>query len=102
MFAPTDAAFAAWGQDSIIGLLADPDMLRDILLYHVVPGAVFDANAVTGLVGIDVQTGDGDTVQVNQRGETPFINNSRITTVDVQPVNGIIHVIDTVLIPLVY
>ncbi len=99
VFAPTDAAFAALGQETINTLLANPDVLRDILLYHVVPGAVFDSNAVTGLVGIDVQTGNGDTVQVNQRSTGLFINDSRITTVDVQATNGIIHVIDTVLIP---
>lgn len=99
VFAPTDAAFAALGQDTINTLLANPDVLRDILLYHVVPGAVFDSNAVTGLVGIDVQTGNGDTVQINQRGSGLFINDSRISAVDVQATNGIIHVIDTVLIP---
>lgn len=99
VFAPTDAAFAALGQDTINTLLADPDTLRDILLYHVLPGTVISGEQATGLVGIDVQAGNTDIVRLSQRDEGLFINDSRIVTTDVPAVNGIIHVIDAVLIP---
>lgn len=99
VFAPTDAAFAALGQDTIDALLADPETLKDILLYHVLPGVVISGEQATGLVGIDIQAGNSDIVRLSQRDSGLFINDSLIVTTDVQAVNGVIHVIDAVLIP---
>jgi len=99
VFAPTDAAFAALGQDTINALLEDPDTLKDILLYHVLPGVVISGEQATGLIGIDIQAGNTDIVRLSQRDSGLFINDSRIVTTDVQAVNGVIHVIDAVLIP---
>jgi len=99
VFAPTDAAFAALGQDTINALLADPETLKDILLYHVLPGTVISGEQATGLVGTDIQAGNTDIVRLSQGDNGLFINDSRIVTTDVQAVNGVIHVIDAVLIP---
>ena len=99
VFAPTDAAFAALGQDTINALLADPETLRDILLYHVIPGTVVDANSAIGLVGTSIQAGNGDRFVLEVRGEALFINDIQVIATDIRGVNGIIHVIDAVLIP---
>jgi len=99
VFAPTDEAFAALGQDTINALLADQAALRNILLYHVLPGTVVTAEQATGLVGIDVGTGNGQNVQFSQRDGGLFVNDSAIISADIPAVNGIIHVIDTVLLP---
>lgn len=99
VFAPTDDAFAALGSDTINALLADPDTLRDILLFHVIPGTVVDAATAVGLVGVDIHAGNGGLLQLEQRDDGLYINGAKITVTDVQAVNGIIHVIDAVLIP---
>jgi len=99
VFAPTDEAFAALGQETIDALLSDPETLRDILLYHVVPGTVIDANSAIGLVGTSIQAGNGDRFELRLEGESLFINDSLVTATDIRGVNGIIHVIDRVLTP---
>ena len=97
VFAPTDAAFEAAGID----LAAfDNDeanaTLADVLLYHVIEGAVDAANVTDGLVATAV---NGDNVSFTVTNGTVMINDATVTTADVIASNGIIHVIDTVLTP---
>ncbi len=99
VFAPTDDAFAALGQDTIDALLADPDTLKNILLYHVVADVAVDSSAALSLAGSSVTVANGDAVQVSVKGDTLFINDAAVTVTDINATNGVIHVIDTVLIP---
>ena len=99
VFAPTNAAFEALGQDTIDALLADPDTLRDILLLHVLPGRIVDAATALTLVGYDIQAGNGDILIISQDGDSLSINGSNIVATDIQAVNGVIHVLDKVILP---
>ncbi len=91
VFAPTDAAFAALGVD--LASLSNED-LTNILLYHVVPASVFSSDLTEG----SVQTANGSTVNVSLDGGAK-INDSNVIIANVQTTNGVIHVIDKVLIP---
>ncbi len=99
VFAPTDDAFALLGEDTINALLADTDTLSDILLYHVIGGQAVDADTAISLAGSTVEMANGDTVALTLRDGNLFINDSQVTTTDIEASNGIIHVIDAVLIP---
>ncbi len=99
VFAPTDAAFALLGEAAINDLLADPDTLSDILLYHVVSGTALDSAAATDAVGTTVEMANGDRVGVSARNDSLFLNLSKVTATDIQADNGVIHVIDAVLMP---
>jgi len=99
VFAPTDDAFLALGQETIDALLADTAALENILLYHVLPGAVFNAEKVLSLVGVSVQAGNGQNLDLNLRNSSLFVNDSEVVATDIAGVNGIIHVIDSVLLP---
>jgi transforming growth factor-beta-induced protein len=97
VFAPTDEAFAA--AIEALGttpeeLLANPD-LADILTYHVVPGQVMAADIVAG----DVATVNGANVTLAVDGGTVTVNDATVVTADVAASNGVIHVIDAVLLP---
>ena len=98
VFAPTDEAFAAAGID-----LADFDTaeenatLSDILLYHVYSGAVASSDVTDGLT-VSMVNGDDATFTVATDG-TVMIGDATVTTADVQASNGVIHVIDKVLMP---
>lgn len=96
VFAPTDAAFSELGQDTLESLLAQPDELSSILLYHVVPGQVGVIGAV--LKG-QAQTVNGAQLKFSLRGFTPYVNESKIIRANIRADNGIIHVIDQVLVP---
>lgn len=97
VFAPTDDAFAALPAELIESLLADPlGALTQILLYHVVPGS-FSSSAVLAKSSLDTLQG-GDLV-VSLRDGKPYINDSQIVLTDIHAKNGIIHVIDAVLVP---
>jgi uncharacterized surface protein with fasciclin (FAS1) repeats len=99
VFAPTDAAFALLGDEAIDALLADPDTLSDILLYHVVSGAEIDSTAAKDAVGTTVEMANGDLVGISAKKDALFINLAKVTATDIQADNGVIHVIDAVLIP---
>ena len=99
VFAPTDAAFALLGEAAINDLLADPDTLSDILLYHVVSGTALDSAAATDAVGTTVEMANGDRVGVSAKNDSLFLNLSKVTATDIQADNGVIHVIDAVLMP---
>ena len=87
VFAPTDAAFAKLPAGTLESLLADPDKLAQVLKYHVVPGKL-DASAVTSMTQLS-------TVQ----GSPLAVGDIAIAKTDIMTSNGIIHVIDEVLIP---
>ena len=101
VFAPTDAAFAdaleALGLTAD-ELLADTDTLTSILTYHVVPGEVLAADVVA-LDGQSVATVNGATVDITVDGDTVMVNDATVVTADVDASNGVIHVIDAVLVP---
>lgn len=99
VFAPTDAAFALLGEDTINALLADTETLSDILLYHVITGSQIDAAAAIDAAGTTVETANGDSIALSLDGETLLVNFSEVTVTDIQADNGIIHVIDAVLMP---
>ena len=99
VFAPTDAAFALLGEAAINDLLADPETLSDILLYHVISGTALDSASAAGAVGTTVEMANGDRVGVSAKNDSLFLNLSKVTATDLEAVNGVIHVIDAVLIP---
>jgi uncharacterized surface protein with fasciclin (FAS1) repeats len=98
IFAPTEEAFAALPQGSLEQLLQpeNKDLLMHLLNYHVVPGSVTKSQIKAGQ--IKTLSGDPVTVQVNQEG-TVTINNAKVTQADIQVSNGIIHVVDQVILP---
>ncbi len=101
VFAPTDDAFAAALESlglTADELLADTDTLTSILTYHVVAGEVPSTDVVT-LDGQSVETVNGATVDISVDGDTVMVNDATVTAVDVEASNGVIHVIDTVLLP---
>jgi len=98
LFAPTDDAFAALPEGAIDALLADSEALSDVLLYHVIGGAVKVADVVS-LDGQEVQTLSEDSVKVMVDGETVMINEATVIITDIEGSNGVIHVIDAVLLP---
>ena len=99
VFAPTDEAFAALGEDAIAALLADTDALTNVLLYHVVAGAAVDSIDATALYGEMVTMLNEADVTIDVRDGELYINDSKVIIKDIPATNGIIHVIDTVLIP---
>jgi uncharacterized surface protein with fasciclin (FAS1) repeats len=101
VFAPTDAAFATLLADlgiSAADLLASPN-LTDILLYHVVADAEIDSTQAVAAAGTTVTTANTDDIGVALQGTDLFINAARVATPDVAASNGVIHVVDAVLIP---
>lgn len=95
VFAPTDEAFAKLPAGTVEALLKDKAKLTKILTYHVVPGKVLSTQLKNG----NVKTVEGAPVKVELEGKKVEINESYVTKADVTADNGVIHVIDTVLIP---
>ena len=97
VFAPTDAAFAALPAGTLEKLLADKEALKKVLLYHVVQGAV-TANQVVGLTS--ATSVEGSPIAIAVKDGTVYLNGSaKVVTPDVMASNGVIHVIDKVLLP---
>ncbi len=100
VLAPTEEAFAAALEALGVTaeeLLANPD-LASILTYHVIPGNLLAADVV-GAAGTDVATVNGATVAITVDGETVMVNDATVVQTDIVASNGVIHVIDTVLLP---
>ena len=95
VFAPTDAAFAKLPRAQLNALLADKDLLTKVLTYHVVQGRV-EAAEVVKLSS--VATIEGQPVKIRV-GESVMVNNARVVKTDISTSNGVIHVIDTVMLP---
>jgi uncharacterized surface protein with fasciclin (FAS1) repeats len=95
VFAPTDAAFAKVDPATLEALKADPEQLKAVLTYHVVPGEVLAADVQPG----PVETVEGSDLTITVEGGTVKVNDATVTATDVMASNGVIHVIDTVLLP---
>ncbi len=100
VFAPTDEAFAKLPKGTVEELLKpeNKDKLKAILTYHVIPGKVMAADVVR-IDGKKVQTVQGSPVAINVDGGTVMVGKATVTKTDIQTSNGVIHVIDTVLLP---
>lgn len=95
VFAPTDEAFAKLPEGTVEGLLADIPTLTAILTYHVVPGKVMSTDLSDGMTAATVNGADL-TVDLSDGVK---ISGATVTAADIEASNGVIHVIDTVLIP---
>jgi uncharacterized surface protein with fasciclin (FAS1) repeats len=95
VFAPTDDAFAALPAGTLDALLADPDALADILLYHVVAGEVLAADVVNLTSATTLQ---GSSVAIDATSGV-MVNDANVVQTDIIASNGVIHVIDKVLLP---
>ena len=95
MFAPTDDAFAALPEGTVEGLLNDIPTLTSILTYHVVPGAVMSGDLSDGMMP---ETVNGQTVTIGVDGGVT-VNDATVIIADIEASNGVIHVIDSVILP---
>ncbi len=97
VLAPTDEAFAKIPEADLQALLADKEKLTQVLMYHVIAGNVM-ASQVTTMT--EATTLEGRTVTISvQNGQVVLNGNANVTATDVAATNGVIHVIDTVLMP---
>lgn len=97
VFAPTDDAFALLPEGTVAGLLADIPALTEILLYHVVSGKVMSGDVVTLSAATTLQSTDIAIEVVD--GKVILNGSAEVVTVDIETSNGVIHVIDAVLLP---
>ena len=95
VFAPTDEAFAKLPEGTVESLLANPDKLKKVLLYHVVSGIVMAADVVKLE---SAETLNGTKVAINAKDGVK-VNDANVIKTDIGASNGVVHVIDTVLIP---
>ena len=97
VFAPTDEAFAKLPAEVLEAALADPEgLLTQVLLYHVVPGKVMSTDLSDGL---EAATAQGESVVFTIGDGAAMVNDANIVAADVEASNGVIHVIDTVILP---
>jgi uncharacterized surface protein with fasciclin (FAS1) repeats len=95
VFAPTDDAFAKIPKADLDALLADKEKLTAVLTYHVVPGKVMAADVKPGMV----KTVQGGDITVAVEGNAVKVDNATVVKTDINTSNGVIHVIDTVIMP---
>ena len=98
VFAPTDEAFAKVPAATLAALGNDKAALKNVLLYHVVAGKVMAADALK-LDGKGAKTVQGQEAKISVMGGTPMINQAHIVKTDIVAKNGVIHVIDAVILP---
>ena len=96
VFAPTDEAFAALPPGTLEDLFANPEALRNVLSYHVVEGAMAAADLANMAA---VSTLQGAAADISVAGETVMIGGATVLNADIEAANGVVHTIDTVLIP---
>lgn len=96
VFAPTDEAFAKIPAETLQGLLADKEKLTAVLTYHVHPGKAMAADVV-GLS--EVPTVQGTAAPITKDGDKVMIDGATIVKTDIECTNGVIHVIDAVIMP---
>ena len=94
VFAPTDEAFAKIPKADLDALLANKEKLSAVLTYHVVPSKVMAKDVKAG----DVATVNGKTIKITTSNGV-VVNTSKVTAMDIDASNGVIHVIDSVLMP---
>ena len=95
VFAPTDEAFAALPEGTVESLLADPEALAAILTYHVVAGKVMSTDLSDGMMATTV---NGAEITIGTEGGVT-VNDANVVTADIEASNGVIHVIDAVILP---
>jgi uncharacterized surface protein with fasciclin (FAS1) repeats len=96
VFAPTDAAFSKLPEGTVEALLKDREKLRSILTYHVVAGRVTAADVVK----LDrAATVNGASVEIRTKDGAVMVDEATVVTADVMASNGVIHVVDTVIVP---
>ncbi len=95
VFAPTDAAFAKIPKEQLDALLKDKAKLQAVLTYHVVPGKVMAKDVKPG----PVKTAQGSSLTVKAEGGKVMVDNATVTQTDIVASNGVIHVIDSVVLP---
>lgn len=95
VFAPTDEAFAALPEGTVEALLEDIPALTAILTYHVVPGAVMSGDLEDGMMA---ETVNGASVTIGV-GDTVTVDGATVVQADIEASNGVIHVIDAVILP---
>ena len=98
VFAPTDDAFYMLPEGTLDAVLADNELLTSILTYHVVGGTALSTDLVDGTM---VETLNGDSVTVTIDTTGVFINDAQVIVADIVADNGVVHVIDAVLLPVV-
>ena len=94
VFAPTDEAFKKLGDEKLKAVVADKELLTKILMGHVVKDKAVMAKDVIGMDGKEV---NGFMIKV--KGDTVMLGDAKVTTADIKASNGVVHVIDTVLVP---
>lgn len=95
VFAPTDEAFRKLPEGALNALLKDKVRLAGILTYHVVPGKIMAQHLESG----DVKTVQGGMLNIVRGEDGVVVDNAKVTKVDIETSNGVIHAIDTVLMP---
>ena len=96
VFAPSDDAFAKIPADQLNALLGDKEKLTAVLTYHVVPGKVMASEVVK----LDsAKTVQGQSVGIKVEDGSVFVDGAKVSTADIETSNGVIHVIDTVIMP---
>jgi uncharacterized surface protein with fasciclin (FAS1) repeats len=98
VFAPTDAAFAKIPKEKLEALLKDKEALKKVLLYHVVSGKVM-AKEVIGMNGKKAKTVEGAEAAITVKDATVMIDAAKVEKTDIECSNGVIHVIDSVIMP---
>jgi transforming growth factor-beta-induced protein len=96
VFAPTDEAFAKLPAGTVEALLKDPKALGEILKYHVVAGKVMAADAAKLT---EAKTVQGSPIKISVKDGKVYINDAQVTTADIETSNGVIHVINKVILP---
>jgi uncharacterized surface protein with fasciclin (FAS1) repeats len=95
VFAPTDEAFKAVPADTMAKLAADKEMLKSVLTFHVLPGKVMSADVKSGAA----KTVQGASVALSKAGTFVTVEEAVVVTPDIVATNGVIHLVDRVLIP---
>lgn len=95
VFAPTNEAFKKLPPETLDAALADPEQLKTILTYHVVAGKVMSADVMKLT---EATTVEGHMLKIDTASGVK-VNNAHVTSADIECTNGVIHVIDTVLLP---
>ena len=96
VFAPTDAAFEKVPTDTLNALLADKAALANVLTYHVVAGNVMAADVVKLTSAVTVQ---GQAVSIEVKDGKVYVDGAQVVATDIKASNGVIHVIDAVILP---
>jgi uncharacterized surface protein with fasciclin (FAS1) repeats len=95
VFAPTDEAFAKLPKGALEGLLKDKEKLISVLTYHVVPGKVMAADVKPG----KAKTVQGESLTLGAKNGAVTVNDAHVVKADIAASNGVIHVVDSVLLP---